>query len=380
MEENVMTDSMQPLYQQIYSHLKEDILTQKYSSGKRLPTEKEICEMFHVSRITSKKALNMLAEEKLIVRIKGRGSYVPQDKKSEYLKKQDKTKVIGIIMPDFDDAFGRDILLVVEKCCRDNGVMLLISRSADAQQYEQQAINDMIAFGVTGILIVPIHGVYYNKKILQLVLDGFPIVVIDRDLRGIPVHFVGTDNESAARAGMDYLIEAGHRKIGIYTPPHEKTSTLKDRLEGVHQSLEKNNLLLESSLFLDKLYSTVIYYNVSEGYEKDKETIKAHILEHKDMTAVFAMGYSIAIMTRNAVEELGLSVPNDVSIICFDGPTQLPFNWQTFTHIRQNQQEIGKLAFDLIFSIAEGKSGENAIKTNLPATLVSGQSVKNINT
>ena len=373
-----MTDSTQPLYQQIYSRLKEEILAQKYSSGKRLPTEKELCEMFHVSRITSKKALNMLADENLIVRIKGRGSYVPQDKKPEHLKKQGDTKVIGIIMPDFDDAFGREILLAVEKCCRDNGVMLLICRSADAQQFEHQTINDMIDFGVTGILIIPIHGVYYNKRILQLVLDGFPIVVIDRDLRGIPVNFVGTDNVSAAKIGMDYLIEAGHRKIGIYTPPHEKTSTLKDRLEGIYQSLEKNSLILEPSLFLDKLYSTVIYHNVSEGYEKDKETIKAHILEHRDMTAVFAMGYSIAVMTRNAVEELGLTVPHDVSIICFDGPTQLPLNWQSFTHMRQNQQEIGKRAFDLIFSIAEGKSGESAIKTSLPAMLAIGQSVKNI--
>ena len=121
-----MTNSSEPLYMQIYNQLREDILAGKYTSGNRLPTEKELCQIYHVSRITSKKALNMLVDDKLVVRIKGRGSYIVDgfiNKNNEsvlYHNKYHKPQTIGLVLIDFDESYGMGILASIEKCCRDN--------------------------------------------------------------------------------------------------------------------------------------------------------------------------------------------------------------------------------------------------------------------
>ena len=65
-----------PMYEQIFESLRERIQLHQYQVGERVPSEKELCDEFGVSRITTKKALEMLASEQLIVRQPGRGSFV----------------------------------------------------------------------------------------------------------------------------------------------------------------------------------------------------------------------------------------------------------------------------------------------------------------
>ena len=70
------TTSSKPMYEKIFDEVKQRIVTKAYKLGERVPSEKELAEAYSVSRITSKKALEMLATEQLIVRKPGRGSFV----------------------------------------------------------------------------------------------------------------------------------------------------------------------------------------------------------------------------------------------------------------------------------------------------------------
>ncbi|MCL2377652.1 MAG: GntR family transcriptional regulator [Defluviitaleaceae bacterium] len=374
-----MNESTTPLYLQIYKRLRDDILANKYSAGKRLPTEKEICQTYYVSRITAKKALNQLAEENLIVRIKGKGSFV-LGTYNQGTWVTERQKVLGLIMPDFEDTYGREIFFSIEKQCRKVGVQFIFSCSEGVQHLEAQALDDMLDFDVLGILIMPVHGVYYSTKILKLVLDGFPIVLIDRDLRGIPSHFVGTDNVAAAEVATDYLIQMGHKKICVYSPPYDKTSSLEDRINGIQQSIQKNNLGMGTFCFFSQLLYSLPQNRNHETFVKDKEAVKLHLAENPDITAAFALEYNSAVTIRAAAEELGLGVPDALSIICFDSPLKdYLFCTPPFTHMRQKQEEIGERAVDLVLSLAEGKTGNRIMKINLPTVFVPGRSTYNIN-
>jgi len=368
-----MANTNEPLYMQIYKQLREDILAMKYPAGKRLPTEKELCKIYHVSRITAKNALNMLAEDKLIVRIKGKGSFVSHNQALHTIdnKQGNAQKTIGVIIPEFEDIYGRDMLAAIEKHCRKHGFLCMICRSEESQQVEAQALDNMIQHGVAGIIIMPVFGVYYNAKILQLVLDAFPVVLVDRDLRGIPVHFVGTDNITAAETAMDYLIQAGHKKIGVYASYSKNTSSVEDRIEGIHRSLHKNNLLLEPSLFYMMPFKSALpNYGTPEIFGKDREAAIKHMKENQGMTAAIAMGYKVALVVRSAAEKLGLKVPEDIQIVCFDGPKQTPLGEYHFTHMRQNQEDMGRKAVELILSLLNGNIQENTVKINLSASLI----------
>ena len=92
------------LYEKIYNDILEGIQTSKFPPGSKLPSEKELSIQYNVSRITSKKALDMLAEQNLISRMPGKGSYVMENQENEYLRQEPlrnskkQSRIIGVII------------------------------------------------------------------------------------------------------------------------------------------------------------------------------------------------------------------------------------------------------------------------------------------
>jgi len=373
-----MTNSAEPLYKQIYDQLRRDIQTGKYNANKRLPTEKELCQIYHVSRITSKKALNMLAEENIITRIKGKGSYISHNQNGSVRQPTNgrKMPIIGIIVSTFDTSYGRELLAAIEENCRQKNILCMFYRSLGDQQTEGKALDDFISFGVDGIIIMPVHGMYYNAKILQLVLSGFPIVVVDRELRGIPTHFVGTDNVSAAEFAIDHLVKIGHTKIGVFAPCYKDTSSVEDRVKGVKRSLQKNNIQYDTSSFFTEDLETSPVYTCEKSFINDRNSIIKHLTDNSDMTAAFAVNHKTALLIKSAAEEMGHSIPDDLSIICFDSPVMEAPSTYYFTHIRQREEEIGKRAFDLLRAIIHEELDEKTSKIEIAAELILGSSTK----
>jgi len=362
----------------IYNQLYQDIQAGKYSTSQRLPTEKELCQMFHVSRITSKKALDLLAEENLIVRVKGKGSYITHNQKGQNRLQAGthKLAVIGVVMSIFDTSYGWGLLAAIEENCRKNNVLCLFSLIGGDQHAESKAIDDFIKFGVDGVIIMPVHKTYYNAKVLQLVIDGFPIVVIDRDLRGIPTHFVGTDNIAAAENAMDFLLQSGHQKIGVYSPTHKNTSSVEDRIVGVKNSLQKHNIHMDASYFCTDQLSGGLIYTSPELFVEERTILIEHMKNHPKMTAALAVNYNTALLLESAATKMGRTVPDDLCIVCFDSPvTETPGTYK-FTHIQQNEDEMGRKAFDLVCELIKGEHKETTTKIHIDAKLVLGNSTK----
>ena len=107
-----------PLYLKIYNDLLAGIKNGTYALGSRLPSEKELSSNYDVSRITSKKALEMLAEQNMITRMPGKGSYVyySGERVDEILieRQLEGKKVIGVIIDSFGVAFGSQLVCGIE--------------------------------------------------------------------------------------------------------------------------------------------------------------------------------------------------------------------------------------------------------------------------
>ncbi|HEY9595005.1 MAG TPA: GntR family transcriptional regulator, partial [Spirochaetia bacterium] len=190
-------DDAQPLYLRIYEYLRGEISSSRLRPGDRLPSEKELAVKFAVSRITSKHALELLAGDGSIERVPGKGSFVrtrpavePESPQRRGVTKPD---CLGLVIPGFDDAFGTTLVCGIEEKCEELGYRLILRRSRDLLEREQRAIEELLAAGVGGILLLPVHGEHYNPVILRLVLEKFPLVLVDRYLRGLAISSVGTD-------------------------------------------------------------------------------------------------------------------------------------------------------------------------------------------
>ncbi len=368
------------LYQRIYEDLFRDISNGVYSSDERLPSEKELAERYQVSRITSKKALEILEENGYITRAPGRGSFINMEHKGEEKalfrgqRHREESRMIGIIVEDFAENFGTMILAGAERICSEKSYNLILKRSNGSQEQEASAIQTLLNLGVDGILVMPVHGDNYNPMILKLAVEAFPFVLIDRELKGIPASFVGTDNLSAAKNMTDYLFELGHRNICFVGPSEVDTSTVQQRIEGFTGSCMEHESLDGESSVVTNIISTLPGRKEPDGIAKDAKVIKQYLREHPETTAFFAVEYNIALIVYKAIYEMGKKIPDDYTVVCFDSPPNY-IDQYTFTHIRQDEVSIGRKSGEFLLNQIHGGTIE---KCSMNGQLVHGNSTRKI--
>lgn len=354
-----------PLYKVIYEKILEQINGGVLAKGDKIPSEKELAEQFGVSRITSKKALDLLAQEQFIERIQGKGSFVadiygqinnpssPVKVGEQEIYVNTKPK-IGLVISDFSDRFGSTLVKAIEKNVTARNGSLLIKITKENLEGEEKAIQDLLEAGISGIIILPIHGEHYNHKILELVLKKFPVVLVDRYLRGIQIASVVTDNFKATKEATEYLVSLGHEHIAYITAPYEGTTVLEDRLKGYQFAFTKHQLDLNLKYTFESMASDFVLQERSQSeFTSELERMKQFIENNPEITAFVVCRYGLAKILLHVIHLLGKKVPEDYSIICFDSPPT-DISEPLFTHIAQNEENMGGKSVELLFNQIEG--------------------------
>ncbi|NIK70354.1 GntR family transcriptional regulator [Paenibacillus sp. BK720] len=373
-----MNESSKPMYERIFEALREDIMEKKYVPGDRVPSEKELGDEYNVSRITSKKALELLANEGFIIRQPGRGSFVsdqpaPQPKQpaatvaqTQKTRKEDGKLLIGLVITDFADSYGNGLIYGMEEASREHNCYLVLRRTFGMPALEEEAIKGLLELGVDGLIIFPAQGEYFNAEILKLVINQFPFVLVDRHLKGISASSIATDNVGAAKDGTNHLFELGHKSIAFLTPPPVDTTAIEERIEGFIQAHAEKGIVVDREIWMENITSTLPKHNTEENKQEDIQKLITHLNKHPQITALFATEFNIGQIAFQAVQQMGKSVPEDYSIVCFDCPETN--GRYPFTHLSQNQHEMGRVAFENVLKLWAGQSVPNKIL--LDASLV----------
>lgn len=354
--------SKETLYQKIYNDIVEGIRTNQYPSGSRLPSEKELADQYKVSRITSKKALEMLEEQNLITRMVGRGSYVLEDLQAagelpmKESGQKSQWKTIGVIMDAFGASFGYQLLLGIERACREHNLGFVLKCTFGSKKAEVEAIDELLKIGVSGIIIMCVHDETYNEEVLKLIVENFPIVLIDRQLKGIPIPYVGTNNYNAAKELTEWLFRHGHTNICFTTHSSMMTPTILERKNGFVDCHLEHNMVTNESMWITNLRSMLPTSDRGDlSEENDLNLIRNYIKENPGVTAFFAVEYSIGILVYKALKMLGLDKTK--TVVFFDGIDEIYDPLPIFTRVRQDEYQIGVNSVDLITNKMNGKSG-----------------------
>jgi DNA-binding LacI/PurR family transcriptional regulator len=353
-------DETGPLYKHIYYQVLKNISSGKLAPGDRIPSEKELCEAFGVSRITSKKALEMLADQGIINRRPGMGSFVA-DAYREEQEEGSGFRTIGLLISDFNDAFGTRLVYSVEETCSALGYHMILKRTKESQDEEKHALRSLIEEKVSGILMIPVHGEYYNGEILEQMLGKRPFVFVDRKMPGLPVPTVSTDTVTASVTAVKQLLDLGHRNIAFFSGTPLYTSTLEDRRYGFIKAFSDYGLPFAQENLCPPLASN-----------NDIGMVTRYLAEHPEITAAFTTEFEIALLVKIAAEGMNKRIPQDLSIITFDSPQYL----SDFTYIKQDEHTMGKKAVEILHSIISGNSMDTVTDILLPADLVSGRSIQ----
>jgi len=351
----------QTLYEKINNDLLADIKNGIYTVGMRVPTEKELSEKYSVSRITSKKALDKLAERGIINRIPGKGSFVMNadiQGFKDVVTEGREGALIGVVMDGFGASFGSEILHGIVQECRKHDLNFVLRLSYGNKEEETKAINELMELGVSGIIIMCVHDENYNSTILKYAIEKFPIVSIDRRMKGIPVSYVGTDNHLAAKDLTDLLLDKGFDNVCLVSHMLMDTSTISDRKAGFIDSHLEHGLITTSSSWITNLKSTLPSYSSEQVVKEDIVRVRDFIQANNQIQAFFALEYDIARIVYKVLRELKLE--EKLPIVCFDGIGNI-INEVMFTHVKQDEEGIGAKSVALLLDKIKGDSSVETI-------------------
>ncbi|WP_373232632.1 GntR family transcriptional regulator [Cohnella sp.] len=333
-----------PLYKQIQVDILGQIKAGKLRPGDRVSSEKELAEQYRVSQITSKNALIGLADEGVLVRVQGKGTFVRQE--GVTVGTLDITSnvrdVIGLILPCMKTKVDQKILDSIEKYVTASGYNLQVRITRESQMEESAAIESMVASGVRGLIVFPTEEERYNDSILRLSLDKFPHVLIDRFLKEIRTYSVSSDNVNGTEQAITYLLESGHEHIALITPEITNTAT-EERMMGFEKAY------LAKKLPIDKdLWCVLKIEDISNG--NAQPIIEAFMNERPAVSAAFVVNVELTNYTYYAAKRLKKMVPDNMELVCFDKP-----DFQDVSYLQQDEDEICRVTVELLHAQLQGE-------------------------
>ena len=326
------------LYKQIGQHIKEKIASGKLRPADRIPSEQELMDEYKVSKITVKNALTELADEGLVIRIQGKGTFVAADLEmagalSEPTPAQSSVPLIGFIIPTMKTNVIRKLVDYTELYTKEAGCQLILSITRESAAEESRSIRDLVDAGVKGLIVFPTEDEKYNESLLRLSLDKFPFVFIDRYLRNIETYSITSDNHGGAYDTVSYLLSKGHRHIALISPENANTA-VQDRTTGFEKAYIDQEISIDKSLWchvpLDILRS-----------DKAQDYITDFLQAHGSITAAFTLTEEIAQLTSRALARIGRQP--EVELFSFDDPG-LP----NVSYVQQDEQEVARTAVSLL--------------------------------
>ncbi|MBM7568766.1 substrate-binding domain-containing protein [Paenibacillus sacheonensis] len=257
---------------------------------------------------------------------------------------RNKTNLIGVIVPDITSSFYATILSSIEEAASANDYNLLVCNISEDIDKEFKYLHVFQEMRVEGIIImhekinVEIRGFIHKMK----------IPVIFSSVKPMDQQFVSVivDDYQAAYDATVYLIELGHEAIGFIGGDMRDITSGQNRYSGYRNALTDRGIRIvhEHIRFGD--------YKVQSGYEQMKELLRTN----QPPTAVFAVSDDMAVGAMNCIRDNKLSVPEDISIMGFDGSQLTELTRPTLTSMEQPIHEMGKVTMRTLLNQVE--SGE----------------------
>ena len=279
--------------------------------------------------------------------------------------KTNATRTIGVVIPELNNTFCAEIITGMEDILRNHGYATIVCDCRTDKKLEREAVEFLIRRRVDGIINMPVDEEGNHLKRFQK--TGKPIVLIDRKIQGIDCDSVLVDNKKAAEDAVHYFIERGHQNIGIIGGP-EEVFTAQERMAGYYKALESAGIPVRESLIWHGDYT------IQGGVRGLEELVQ----NNPEMTAVFVTNYEMTMGAMIGVNELGIRIPEQLSMIGFDNLQFARACNPKLTIVSQPTdgiaKEVAKVMLDRLENTGEA-SGE-LFSEKLETEIIAGKSVR----
>jgi LacI family transcriptional regulator len=255
-----------------------------------------------------------------------------------------RTRTIGVIVPDIANPFFSELVRAAERAAALRDHVLIVSSSELDAGLEDRSLEVMFDKRADAILYAP-GTPRRHASLRRIVASGAPVVVLDEAIASLPrsASVITTDSEGGARLAALHLGGLGHRRVGVIAGP-KGLPTARTRLEGFLRGAAEAGFRVPPNMIV-----SAAAYTREEGLE-----VAISLLSSRAVTAVFCANDLIALGALQAAADLGISVPDDLSVVGFDDIFVSKLVSPALTTIRQPIGLLGKEAANLAIDLIEG--------------------------
>jgi LacI family transcriptional regulator len=272
-----------------------------------------------------------------------------------------RTQTIGVVAGDVESPFYASILRGIADVTHSKGFGVIVTNSDEIFQREREAVQLLIEKQVDGLIVSP-SDLETSAHLQDVVAAQCPVVQIDRLVSGLKADSVTVDSVGASRQCVGHLLQAGHRRIGMIAElEHSAGGDLKSFIDLTSFSAPDPKSLYpswqrllgylqahrEAGLPVDPgLVRRVGAYSASAAKEEAIDLLRSD----KAPTALFTADGLMSAGVMDAISALGLDIPRDMSLACFDDLDWMRFLRPGITAVAQPLREMGRAAARLILA------------------------------
>lgn len=354
-----------------YKIILEDINRQIESgilqAGDMLPTENEFMERYQVSRTTIQRAMGILVNEGKIYRVSGSGTFVSQDVAGK-TKLEDGSFSGGnyaMILP-YHSAIIMKYLVGAQTYFNRHSASLSVYFSDYTYQSEVRLLTRLAENKVDGVIIYPHDSCDAQRFYGRLAMEGKNVVLIDKQITGVSLCSVTSDNYRGGGRVAKWLLQRGYRRFACVSGNFKEGNSLVERFQGFSDILRLNNIELKEEDTLILPENTSIQNSELLKYFEE--------FDSREPVAVFCTSDILAVEVCRKALECGIRIPEEMAVIGYDDLEIASMIDPPLTTVEQPYSKIGEAAAELLMK-QKNQPEYSCIHLQLPVAIIERSSV-----
>lgn len=284
--------------------------------------------------------------------------------------KQQSNSAITIIVKGNENMFFESILERVQVMLKESGEDVAVAFLDEYANEVQTAAQLCASRKPKGFIFLGGNLEFFRQDFGKI---DVPCVLLTNTAEGLDLKNLSsytTDDMDAGRAAVEYLIQMGHTHIGIIGGSASRIGSQIGfrRMEGCKAAFEQHGLEFDENMQYEPSR-----FSMAGGYESAQRLLK----KNPKITAVFALGDTIALGAMRAIKDMGLSIPDDISVLGYDGIESSRYSIPRLSTIRQDTDMLAKKGVeDILLRINYNHAVTDEF---INFSLVEGESVRNLN-
>ena len=325
----ILASDTRPFVLQIQERLRARIRSGDLKPGERIPSMRQLAAQSGTSLGIVKQALTTLGTEGFLRSHPGRGVYVAESQGTQ--------RSVALVLPALDTEQTLKIIKGIKAGLGSGSARLLVMSADFDFEQELDLFSSLNASYVAGAIIVPPPVNRYTEPLRALRRAGVPFVLVDTVPESLEADSVQTDRVQLGRMAFGYLLERGHRRIGVIDHTGD-TLTHRELREGADEALRAYGLCFAD---MPRMITDVTDLRPRKPWFNGEKATVELLKKHPELTAIVGVNDNLSLGALRGARKSGRSVPRDLSVLAVGDLNAFEVSEPPMTAINQPHEAMG---------------------------------------